>query len=130
MDKFFNKIERVKKERIFTAEEIREAIATLVEASTFLTLRELSDQKGLCVYEVQVAGTKEGEYSNFMYIRKGDHGDKNESGDTSIHIAYYEDHIPVGGDKIAVYDEELDIWRDMRTKKKNPSLEEGQKENE
>ncbi|MEK7511330.1 MAG: hypothetical protein AAB582_03775 [Patescibacteria group bacterium] len=95
-------------EKVLSSEEILEAISTHVEGYT--PGRELSDERGTYLQEVEVRGEKEGEVTEYQYMRKGKHGNNNESDVTAISVIYYQDGIPVGGERIAVFNDRTGAW--------------------
>ena len=95
-------------ERILTSEEVLEALSQHAEGYTLS--RELSDEKGVYLREVEVKGEKEGEVTEYQYMRKGRHSNHNESDRTAISVIYYEDGMPVGGERIAIFDEDAGVW--------------------
>jgi hypothetical protein len=105
-----NKVER-SPERILSSEEILSAISEHVEG--FTLGRELSDEKGVYLLEVEVKGEREGEVIEYQYKRKGIYqkGTYNSSPETTISVIYYEDGRPVHGEKLAVFDEETGVWK-------------------
>lgn len=102
-----NLIERIR-ERIFTKGEVMEIISRFVENPTLT--RELSDNDGLYLLEAEVPGKEPGETIEYQYMRKGRFG-KNQSTETSLYVAYYQDGMPIGGEKVAFYDSELNQWK-------------------
>ncbi len=103
------KLKRILK--ILSREEVLKAISEHVEGYTLS--RELSDEKGVYLREVEVAGEKEGEVTEYQYMRKGRHSNHNESDQTAISVIYYRDGVPVGGERIAVFSEETGEWRKL-----------------
>jgi hypothetical protein len=97
-----------KSEKILTSAEILEAISQHAEG--FTLSRELSDEKGVYLREVEVKGEKEGEVTEYQYMRKGIHSNHNESEVTAISRIYYQDGMPIGGDKVAILNEETGEW--------------------
>lgn len=73
-------------------------------------VRELSDEQGLYLLEVEVKGEKPGETIQFEYMRKGRYPNKNEASESAIHAVYYQDGQPISGAKIAVYNYETGEW--------------------
>ncbi|HEY4498861.1 MAG TPA: hypothetical protein VJH94_02235 [Candidatus Paceibacterota bacterium] len=92
---------------ILTREEVLEAIGQHIEG--YAIERELSDAEGVYLLEARVAGEKPGEVTEYRYQRKGEFG-RNQSAQTAIHVAYYEDDVPVGGTTVANYNEKTGIW--------------------
>jgi len=64
--------------------------------------------------EVKVEGKEKGEVTEYMYMRKGIYPNKNETLETAIHAVYYQDDMPVGGDKITVYNSETGEWQEVK----------------
>lgn len=96
-------------ERILTSEQVIEALSQYAEG--FTLGRELSDEKGVYLREVEVAGDKEGETTEYQYMRKGNHGRNQSSLETLIWAYYYQDGIPIHGEKIAVLNEVTGEWQ-------------------
>ncbi len=94
-----------KSKQIITIEKI---LSHLPEKATLV--RELSDEQGLYLLEVEVKGEKPGETIQFEYMRKGRYPNKNEASESAIHAVYYENGTPVSGAKIAVYNYETGGW--------------------
>ena len=67
-------------------------------------------KKWLCLWEIKIAGKKEGKHIEYLYRRKGtiEWGD---SGPTAIHVIYFEDNFPVNGTTSASYDEVANKWK-------------------
>jgi len=97
--------------RVLTKEQVLEAIGQHVEG--YVIERELSDPEGVYLLEARVAGEKPGEVTEYRYQRKGEFG-RNQSLQTAIHVAYYENDIPVGGTTIANYDEKTGTWEPVK----------------
>jgi len=95
-------------ERILSSEEVLEALSEHAEGYTLG--RELSDEKGVYLREIEIKGEKEGEVTEYQYMRKGRHANHNESDKTAISVIYYEDGMPVGGERIATFNEETGEW--------------------
>ncbi|MBY0294033.1 hypothetical protein K2Q08_01720, partial [Patescibacteria group bacterium] len=62
------------------------------------------------IREVEVRGEKEGEGTEYQYMRKGTHSNHNESEETVISVAYYQDGMPISGERIAVFNEDTEEW--------------------
>ena len=103
-----NNIEK-KSERIFTSEEVLEAISQYAEG--FTLSRELSDEKGVYLREVEVKGEKDGEIIEYQYMRKGRHPNHNQSDVTTISRIYYQDGMAISGEPVAKFDEETGVWK-------------------
>lgn len=99
-------------ERILTKEEVMEVIARYAENTTFV--RELSDEQGLYLLEVKIEGKKSGEIIQYEYMRKGRFPNHNEASETAVCVVYYKDEVPMGGDKIAVYNPETGEWEEVK----------------
>jgi len=100
------------KEKIPSKDEVLEIISRYAENATFV--RKLSDERGLYLLEVKVEGKEKGEVTEYMYMRKGIYPNKNETLETAIHAVYYQDDMPVGGDKITVYNSETGEWQEVK----------------
>ncbi len=98
-------------EHVLSREEVLEAITQHVEGYTIE--RELSDAEGVYLLEARVVGEKPGEVTEYRYQRKGEFG-RNQSLQTAIHVAYYEDDMPVGGTTIANYNETTGEWEPVK----------------
>ena len=99
-------------EQIPTREEVVGVIERFAENSIFV--RELSDEQGLYLLEVEVGGDKPGETIGYEYIRQGQFSNNVGSTETVIHIVYYEDGVPVGGHNIANYNSGTRMWEDVK----------------
>lgn len=102
-----NKIES-SHERILSREKILEALEQFAEGA--IPVRELSDEKGIYLLEVQQPGEKPGEITEHCYIRKGGPQNGTRSEETKINVAYYQDGMPVGGSSVAALNEETGEW--------------------
>ena len=91
-------------ERIPTKAEILEVLGRYSGPSVFE--REKSDGKGICLLEVRVTNPETGEISEYSYMRKGKL--------TSIHVAYYEGEMPIGGDILAELNPQTGKWEDAK----------------
>jgi len=98
-------------EHIPTKEEILNVIGR--HAESYIVGRELSDEKGLYLFEVKIEGGKAGETTEYQYMRKGTFPNHNESLETTIHVIYFENGIPAGGHDIANYNSETGEWKDV-----------------
>ena len=95
-------------EPALSKEEVMEFLGQFAERGT--VVRELSDERGLYLLEVHVAGEKEGEITEYEYTRQGRVQNGSIAPMTSISVAYYEDGIPVGGSGFADYNPEIKEW--------------------
>ena len=96
-------------ERIPSKEEVLEIIARYAEKGVFV--RELADEKGIYLLEVRVDGEKEGDTTEYQYMRKGTFPNNNASLVTVIHRLDCEDGIPFSGVNIEELDEATGEWR-------------------
>jgi hypothetical protein len=97
-----------KPERILSSGEVLEAISQYAEG--FTLSRELSDGKGVYLREVEIAGEKESEFTEYQYKRKGIFPNNNTSDATVINRIDYQDGMPAGGERIAILNEETGMW--------------------
>lgn len=72
--------------------------------------RELRDEKGIYLLEVQEESQTQGESVEYRYQRKGVFPNKNESVTTAIHVLFLKDDEPVGGHVVATYDPQTKRW--------------------
>jgi hypothetical protein len=100
-----------KSEKILTSQEISAVISQYAE--NHIPSRELSDEKGIYLKEVEVKGEKEGEITVYQYMRKGNHSNHNESDVAAISCIFYQDGVPVGGDRIAKFNEDIGTWENI-----------------
>jgi len=84
-------------ETIATMEEIRSVFEQLVEGGVWEDLRLMEDEKGPYLWEI-----KAGE-AVYEYMRKGSHEEGFNTGNSVIDVIYFEDGMPVSGDKVAEY---------------------------
>lgn len=98
-------------EKILSSEEVLEALSQHAEG--FTLSRELSDEKGVYLREIEVQGEKEGEVVEYQYMRKGMHSNHNQSSETVIRVTYYQDGIPVTGETVARFDEQTGQWKKL-----------------
>ena len=98
-------------ERIPERTEVLEVISRFCENPAIV--RELSDDLGLYLLEVKVLGENPGEIVQYEYRRQGVFPDHNESTETVIHKVYYENGMPVGGEKMAVL-KDGGVWEDIK----------------
>jgi hypothetical protein len=94
-----NPIEEKQIEIIPEKQDILEIVNNLVEGS--IVVREKSDDIGLYLLEIRVNGVDEGTYTEYVYVREGDHEPKITSITSSIYSVDYEGDVPVGGSTIA-----------------------------
>ncbi len=97
-------------EKFPTKEEIFEFIRTAFEKENLVVVREESNTEGLYLIDVKSEETADGEVAQYEYMRKGNFGDLGGAIETAIYVTYYQDEIPIGGEKVAVYDHESGNW--------------------
>ncbi len=98
-----------KRETILSSQEVLDALSQYIEGYTLG--RELSDEQGVYLREVERTGENGGETIEYQYMRKGNHGRQNVSTETAISVIYYENGMPVGGNRVAILNEETGEWR-------------------
>lgn len=98
-----------KKEKLPTREEVLEFVGRFVE--NVKVVDEKSNTEGLYLLYVQTESDSAKEFNQYEYMRKGDFGDGNRAIETAIYINYYQNGLPVGGDKFAVHDEVSGDWK-------------------
>jgi hypothetical protein len=99
-------------ETIPTKEEVMEIILRNAEhPEKIKTLRELHDDIGLTLLDLRVEGEKSGETTEYLYTKKGLLPNGIMTHETSIEVSYYQDGKIVGGDRVAIYDEETGEWK-------------------
>ena len=96
-------------EKILTGEEVMEQIKKRFDKAEFV--RELKDENGLYLLEAQERGETSGEFTLYVYQRKGNFG-KYSSIATTLEKVYFENDGPIGGDLIAEYDISTGEWID------------------
>lgn len=94
-----NKIETEQLETIPEKQDILEIVNNLVEGG--IVVREKSDDTGLYLLEIRVNGVDEGKYTEYVYVREGDHEPKITSIVSCLYSVEYEGDVPVGGSTIA-----------------------------
>lgn len=99
-------------ERIPTKDEVMEVISRFAENT--VPVRELSDEQGLYLLEVKIEGQNPGETTQYEYMRKGQFADGNQSLGTVIHVVFYEDGVPCGGNDVANYNPETGEWVEVK----------------
>jgi len=97
-----------KEPKIHTKEEVLDFISSFVENP--IVSRELSDEKGLYCLEVKIEGKEPGEVIEYEYTRKGRVLNGSIALETAMHTNYYQDDMPIGGEKIAVFNEDTGEW--------------------
>ena len=95
-------------ETIHTKEAVLLEIAKHCENPT--VKRELSDEKGVYLLEVEIAGEKPGETIEYIYHRKGSFPNQNTSPIDVIEVLYSTDGIPHTGYTVAEYNPESKTW--------------------
>ena len=102
-----NKFEK-SQERNPTKSEVLEVISRFTENTVLV--RELSDRQGLYLLETKKDGD-EGEYAEYLYLRKGKFPNGQEAEVTTITIAHCKDGIPFTGGTLADYDSQKNEWK-------------------
>jgi len=97
-------------EKIPTKAEVMEVIGRYAENATLV--RELSDEKGLYLFEARVEGEKSGEAVQYEYMRKGTFPNGNASLSPGIYRVDYEGGDAVGGTNVAAFDEQTGQWKE------------------
>jgi hypothetical protein len=90
-------------------EEVLLEIAKYCENPT--VKRELSDERGLYLLEVEIPGDKPGETTEYIYQRKGKAPNGTAPLETVIDITYFVDGVPLGGHSVAEYDTKANTWK-------------------
>lgn len=90
-------------EHIPSREEIMDFLKQFIEGESKET-RSKSDEKGLYFMEIEVAGKKPGEVTEYSYKREGQFKEV-QATVTTIEAINYEDGMPVGGKTIADFKE-------------------------
>jgi hypothetical protein len=96
-------------ERILSTAEVMEVIKRFAENAEIQ--RELSDEHGVYLIEATVPGDAEGEVIEYGYMRKGQFG-RNQASETALHKVIYDNGMPIGGDKVSVFNPETGEWID------------------
>lgn len=97
-------------ESIPTREEVVSVLEQLIGKETYTIARELADEKGLYLLEVNVTVPGEDGHTEYGYMRKGRHEKGGQASDTAIHTSFYDkdgEVIP-GGTSVARYTE--GVW--------------------
>ncbi len=94
-------------ERVPERDEILEVISHFCENPVIV--RELSDDLGLYLLEVKAPEENPGEIVQYEYRKQGVFPDHNESTETVIHKVYYENDVPIGGEKMAILKDD-GVW--------------------
>jgi hypothetical protein len=89
-------------------EQVLEVISHFAE--NFKVVRELADELGPYLIEVKIEGQEAGNYSEYLYMRKGQFPNKNATLETTIFVTHYEGEMPVGGENVASYNENTGEW--------------------
>ena len=93
--------------RIFTREEILSEITH--HCKNFTVKRELSNEDGIYLLEVEEKGHAPGDDVEYIYQREGVFPNKNESS-TLIHVIYSKGGVPVSGYNVSEYDPKTREW--------------------
>ena len=86
-------------EKILTKTEVIEILSRFVEGAT--EVRELSDDQGLYMFEVEKPGDLPGERTQYIYMRKGEFPNGIATLETHIDVVYMEGDDVVGGNSVA-----------------------------
>ncbi len=92
---------------IFPREEILEAMSQYTEG--YSVTRELSDEKGIYLLEVEGPADQEGVVTEYQYKRRNN-SPHNGAVQTVINRVYYQDGVPIGGEPVAHFDEIEGRW--------------------
>jgi hypothetical protein len=84
-----------KKERVPTREEVLDLIREAAPGE-YKETRSREDETGLYLLDLEFAGEKPGETTEYSYIRAGRYKEGGST-TTTISITFYEDSMPVGG---------------------------------
>lgn len=95
-------------EHIPTKEEVLLEIAKHCENPT--VKRELSDEKGVYLLEVEIPGAKPGETTEYIYQRKGEFPNGSKAMADVLNVTYFEDGMPVGGESVSTYNPDTKKW--------------------
>jgi len=95
-------------EYIPTREEILRELTAHCEK--FEVKRELSDDQGIYLLEVEKEGGTEKESVLYAYQRKGAFPTGSQSLATVVHVAYFEGDMPVRGDIVSEYNPQTKTW--------------------
>lgn len=102
-------------EEFLTEEGIKNAMDRYAKGGEFQ--RKLSDENGIHVFEVIVAGEKPGEWTEYTYYRKRKYR-KFTPGQqmpmTNITVTYYKNNMPENGTILEEYDEATGQWTEIR----------------
>lgn len=82
--------------------EVHALFRELIKTAEYTVTRKFEDERGLYFLEVSAPGEKEGEMTEYLYMRKGKY-QQGQSLTTEITVTYYEDDMPVGGTSAARY---------------------------
>jgi len=87
----------------------KEEVLSLIETENYSITRELTDEKGLYLLEVETE--EQGERKEFSYTRKGRFAEC-QSTETRIDIVYLDENgIPTGGEPYMILQQETGDWR-------------------
>lgn len=74
----------------------------------------MSDDLGIYLLEVKAEGEKEGDFTEYLYLRRGEFPNQNATSETAISVVFYEGGTPVGGSNVSRYDEKTGQWEDVK----------------
>ncbi len=95
-------------EKIPSRENILVEIRKRCEGAT--VVRELSDHDGIYLLEAREQGDKPGEFTDYIYQRRGSFPNKNAATTTVLERVFFENDIPCGGDVLAEHDDATGEW--------------------
>ena len=95
-------------EKILSKDEVVEAILGFAEKAVFV--RELTDEAGPYLIEMNVEGGVPGEITQYVYVRKGSTPDGVQAAETTICTLEYVDGDLCGGGTVADYDYAANAW--------------------
>jgi hypothetical protein len=99
-------------EMIPNKEQVLEVISRFAE--NFTLVRELSDELGPYLIEVNVKDKESGDLIEYLYVRKGRFPNKVGTTETTIQITMYDGEMPVSGSTAANYDESTGQWTEIK----------------
>lgn len=99
-------------ERIPTKSEVMGIIMHHLKSSEGITiLEEVSDALGLYWLDLSAKGEELGAINEYCYTRKGIMINGVETSETSIDVEYFQDGEVVGGDRVAIFDDQRGEWK-------------------
>ncbi len=98
------------RERIPSREDILAQIRKRHEGGQ--VLRELADGEGIYLLEVRTQEKVSGEYTLYVYQRKGTFPNRNEAANTVLEEVYFVNGNPCGGNIVAEFDTAIGEWEE------------------